>query len=46
MGHGQNVQARGVKKGVYIVDRVILENLCGGVDLKNNLWYIPNAVSQ
>jgi hypothetical protein len=34
------------KKGVYVVDRVIQENLGGGVDLKNDLWYIPDAVSQ
>jgi hypothetical protein len=29
------------KKGIYIVDRVIQEQLGGGVDLKKNLWYIP-----
>jgi hypothetical protein len=29
------------KKGVYIVDRVIQEQLGGGVDLKKNVWYIP-----
>ena len=29
------------KKGVFIVDRVVLEKLGGGVDLKKNIWYIP-----
>ena len=29
------------KKGIYIVDRVIQEQLGGGVDLKKDLWYIP-----
>jgi hypothetical protein len=29
------------KKGVFIVDRVIQEQLGGGVDLKKNVWYIP-----
>ncbi|WP_320052498.1 ADP-ribosylglycohydrolase family protein [uncultured Acetobacteroides sp.] len=28
-------------KGVYIVDRVVQEHLGGGVDLKKNVWYIP-----
>ena len=29
------------EKGIVIIDRVILEELKGGVDLKKNLWYIP-----
>jgi len=29
------------EKGILIIDRVILEELKGGVDLQNNLWYIP-----
>lgn len=28
-------------KGVYIVDRVVQEQMKGGVDLKKNIWYIP-----
>jgi hypothetical protein len=28
-------------KGIYIVDRVVQEELRGGVDLKKNIWYIP-----
>jgi len=30
------------EKGVYIVDRVVQEQMSGGVDLKNGLWYIPD----
>lgn len=30
------------KKGVFIIDRVIQEELKGGVDLKKNVWLIPN----
>jgi hypothetical protein len=29
------------KIGVFVVDRVVQEQLGGGVDLKNNVWYIP-----
>ena len=29
------------KKGVLIIDRVVQEQMNGGVDLENNLWYIP-----
>lgn len=28
-------------KGIWIIDRVIYEEMKGGVDLKNNVWYIP-----
>ncbi len=30
------------QRGVYIIDRVIQEELGGGVDLENDLWYIPD----
>ncbi len=30
------------KKGVFIIDRVVQEQMGGGVDLKNDLWYIPD----
>lgn len=30
------------KKGVYIVDRVVQEQIGGGVDLEKDVWYIPN----
>ena len=29
--------------GVFITDRVVQEELGGGVDLENNLWYIPKT---
>jgi hypothetical protein len=31
------------QRGLYIIDRVVLEQMGGGVDLENNLWYIPVA---
>jgi hypothetical protein len=27
--------------GVFITDRVIQDELGGGIDLNKNLWYIP-----
>ena len=29
------------KRGIQIIDRIIIEQIKGGVDLKNNVWYIP-----
>lgn len=29
------------QKGIFIVDRVVQEQMQGGVDLKNDVWYIP-----
>jgi hypothetical protein len=29
--------------GVFIIDRVVQEEMGGGVDLKNNVWYIPTS---
>lgn len=29
------------EKGMFIVDRVVQEQMKGGVDLKNNVWYVP-----
>ncbi len=31
------------KKGIYIVDRAVQEEMKGGIDLKKNVWYIPNT---
>lgn len=28
-------------KGIWVIDRVVQEEMKGGVDLKNNVWYIP-----
>ena len=30
------------KKGIYIIDRVVQDEMGGGVDIDNNNWYIPN----
>ena len=30
------------KRGVFIIDRVVIEELGGGVDLENDVWYIPD----
>jgi hypothetical protein len=29
------------RKGIWVTDRVVQEEMKGGIDLKNNLWYIP-----
>ncbi len=31
------------RKGVFITDRVIQEELGGGIDLEKNVWYIPTS---
>lgn len=31
------------KKGVYIVDRAVQEQMGGGIDLDKNVWYIPDT---
>jgi len=31
------------KKGVFVIDRVVQEEMGGGIDLVNNLWLIPDA---
>ena len=30
------------KRGIYIIDRVVIEEMEGGVDLENDVWYIPD----
>jgi hypothetical protein len=30
------------KRGIYIIDRVVIEELGGGVDLDKDVWYIPD----
>jgi len=30
------------KTGIFIIDRVVQDQIGGGVDLDNNIWYIPN----
>ena len=29
------------KRGIQIIDRIVIEQIKGGVDLKNDVWYIP-----
>lgn len=29
------------QKGIYIIDRVVQEQINGGVDLKKDVWYVP-----
>ena len=31
------------QKGIYVIDRVVQEEMGGGVDLKNDAWYIPKV---
>ena len=33
------------RKGIWVTDRVVQEEMKGGIDLKNNLWYIPQTNS-
>jgi hypothetical protein len=30
------------KTGIFIIDRVVQEEMGGGIDLNNNVWYIPD----
>ena len=30
------------EKGLYVIDRVVLEEMGGGIDLENKIWYIPD----
>lgn len=32
-------------RGLHIVDRVVQEEMGGGIDLANNLWWIPAGAS-
>ena len=29
------------KKGIYIIDRVVQEEIGGGVDLEKDVWFVP-----
>ena len=29
------------QKGIYIIDRVVQDEMGGGVDLEKDIWYIP-----
>lgn len=32
------------KKGIYVIDRAVQEEMGGGVDLEEDVWYIPQPV--
>ena len=49
----QNFPGKGIdtfddmaQKGLFVIDRVVQEEMGGGVDLKKNVWYIPHAESR
>ena len=49
----QNFPGKGIdtfdnmaQKGLFVIDRVVQEEMGGGVDLKRNVWYIPAMGSQ
>ncbi|GMQ25068.1 hypothetical protein Aoki45_17500 [Algoriphagus sp. oki45] len=44
-GEGIDTFQNMAKKGVWIVDRVVQEELQGGIDLSQNTWSIPPKVS-
>ncbi len=31
------------ERGIYVIDRVVQEEMGGGVDLEKDVWYIPDA---
>ena len=32
------------KRAIFLVDRVVIEEMKGGVDLEKNIWYIPTKI--
>lgn len=34
------------EKGLYVIDRVVIEEMGGGIDPDKNLWYIPDTFVQ
>ena len=39
---GEDTFSLMAKRGIYIIDRVVIEELDGGVDLEKDVWYIPD----
>ena len=39
---GEDTFSLMAERGIYIIDRVVIEELQGGVDLDNDVWYIPD----
>lgn len=42
-GNGIDTFSEMARRGIYIIDRVVQEEMGGGVDLQNNIWYIPDS---
>ena len=42
-GDGIDTFSEMAKRGVFIVDRVVQEEMKGGIDMTTNSWYIPGA---
>jgi hypothetical protein len=40
---GEDTFAQMAERGVYIIDRVVMEEMGGGVDLEKDIWYIPDS---
>lgn len=38
---GEDTFAMMAERGLYVIDRVVIEQMGGGVDLKKDVWYIP-----
>jgi len=34
------------RRGLFVVDRVVIEEMGGGVDLDKNVWHIPNPTAE
>jgi len=41
--NGMDTFSKMAERGVFIIDRVVQEEMNGGVDLKRNFWYIPDV---
>jgi len=39
---GIDIFSKMAENGVFVVDRVVLEEMGGGIDLENNVWYVPS----
>ena len=42
-GDGIDTFSEMAKRGVFIVDRVVQEEIKGGIDMITNAWYIPGT---
>ena len=43
---GEDTFSQMAERAVYIIDRVVIEEMGGGVDLAKNIWYIPDHGGQ